>query len=93
MIVSHVDVRSFNAQGSPLVIEENVEIVDLVAQEHIGACVPPRRYASNIVLVSSIHETSSCREEERHDDEIVFTHEPSRCSLEERCDALMEDVA
>jgi hypothetical protein len=61
-------------------IEENVEIVDPEAQEHIGvprssvrASVPPRRYASHVALVSSIHETSSC-------------------SLEERCDALMEDV-
>jgi hypothetical protein len=82
------------------VIKENVEVVvpDLEAREHVGAprssvraSVPPRRYASHVALVSSIHETSNCIEEERCDDEIDFIHEPSSCSVEERCDALMED--
>ena len=55
------------------------------------ASVPPRRYVSHVALISSIHETSNCIEEERCDDEINFIHECSTCLMEERCEALMED--
>jgi hypothetical protein len=33
----------------------------------VGASIPPRRYASHIIMVSSILEPSSCLEEEMYD--------------------------
>ena len=54
--------------------------------------MPPKRYIVHKALVSSIRETSNCTEEERCDDGIHFTLDPSSCSLD-RCDTLMEDDA
>ena len=65
-----------------------MEIVDPLAQEHVGVSVPPMLY---LKLVSPIHENLICVEEERCEDEINFIHEPSSYSLD-RYDSLMEDV-
>ena len=64
-------VRSFIVQGSPLMIRENVNSVDVMGQEHVGASC-----SSNVALLYSNHVTSSCIEEERCDDEIDFIHGP-----------------
>ena len=68
-------------------IKENVEIVDPVAQEHVGASC-----ANHVALFSSVHVTSNCIEEERCHGEIDFIHKPSSFSSK-RCDAFLEDVA
>lgn len=55
-----------------VVVLEDQELI-CESKSLVRVSVPPRRYASHVVLVSPIHEISSC-------------------SLEDRCDALIEDV-
>jgi hypothetical protein len=62
------------------VIGENMDIVDPNSQENIGS------------LKSSVRESVSLRGYVSHVALVSSIHKTFNCSLEQKCDALMEDV-